>query len=125
MMDELHEHGLGSYITEFISGGLKNYAYRLYSPSTDQYHQVIKGQDRKKGKLINLYKDISEKEGTGAATTKRKFYKFLYNFKNFYKFLWVKVLAHKTLEPLEPNGLTDKRKKGRNNRAAGEKIEDR
>uniref|UniRef100_A0A915IBX8 Uncharacterized protein n=1 Tax=Romanomermis culicivorax TaxID=13658 RepID=A0A915IBX8_ROMCU len=42
MMEELCEYGLGSYITKFVSGGPKNYAYRLYSPSTDQYHHLIK-----------------------------------------------------------------------------------
>uniref|UniRef100_A0A915HF12 Uncharacterized protein n=1 Tax=Romanomermis culicivorax TaxID=13658 RepID=A0A915HF12_ROMCU len=38
MTNELREHGPGSYITEFVSGGPKNYAYRLYTPSTKQYH---------------------------------------------------------------------------------------
>uniref|UniRef100_A0A915JF24 Uncharacterized protein n=1 Tax=Romanomermis culicivorax TaxID=13658 RepID=A0A915JF24_ROMCU len=42
MTDELCEYGPGSYITEFISGGPKNYAYRMYAPSTKQYHDAIK-----------------------------------------------------------------------------------
>uniref|UniRef100_A0A915L296 Uncharacterized protein n=1 Tax=Romanomermis culicivorax TaxID=13658 RepID=A0A915L296_ROMCU len=35
-------HNTGSYITKFISPGPKNYTYSLYSPSTKQYHHMIK-----------------------------------------------------------------------------------
>uniref|UniRef100_A0A915HZC3 Uncharacterized protein n=1 Tax=Romanomermis culicivorax TaxID=13658 RepID=A0A915HZC3_ROMCU len=42
MTNELPEYGPGPYITEFVSGGPKNYVYRLHTPSTKQYHQVIK-----------------------------------------------------------------------------------
>uniref|UniRef100_A0A915KI22 Uncharacterized protein n=1 Tax=Romanomermis culicivorax TaxID=13658 RepID=A0A915KI22_ROMCU len=38
MMDELCEYGIEFYITKFVRGGPKNYAYKLYGPSTDQYH---------------------------------------------------------------------------------------
>ncbi|KAK5650119.1 hypothetical protein RI129_001148 [Pyrocoelia pectoralis] len=42
MTDELECYGPGSYITEFVSGGPKNYAYLVYSPSKDTIFQVCK-----------------------------------------------------------------------------------
>uniref|UniRef100_A0A915J5M7 Neurabin-1 n=1 Tax=Romanomermis culicivorax TaxID=13658 RepID=A0A915J5M7_ROMCU len=36
MMDELCEYGPGSYITEFVSGRPKNYAYKVYSTYSQQ-----------------------------------------------------------------------------------------
>lgn len=42
MTDELAEYGTGSYITEFVSAGPKNYSYTVYSPLTDTYNQTCK-----------------------------------------------------------------------------------
>ncbi|KAG5861794.1 hypothetical protein JTB14_003485 [Gonioctena quinquepunctata] len=42
MTDELDSYGAGSYITEFVSGGPKNYAYTVYSPTKNEYNQVCK-----------------------------------------------------------------------------------
>ncbi|KAG5868585.1 hypothetical protein JTB14_011269 [Gonioctena quinquepunctata] len=42
MTDELDSYGTGSYITEFVSGGSKNYAYTVYSPTKNEYNQVCK-----------------------------------------------------------------------------------
>lgn len=43
LTDELEtEYGHGSYISEIVSGGPKNYAYRVYSPLSTQTHEVCK-----------------------------------------------------------------------------------
>ena len=45
LTDELEEFGAGSYIQEFVSGGPKNYAFLVYSPSTGTrtYKCKVKG----------------------------------------------------------------------------------
>jgi len=35
--DELEESGSGSFIQEFVSGGPKNYAFSVFSPSTGKH----------------------------------------------------------------------------------------
>lgn len=42
MTDELEEYGAGSYITEFVSGGPKNYSYKVHSTQDNQEHVVCK-----------------------------------------------------------------------------------
>lgn len=43
MTDELEkDYGIGSYIIEFVSGGPKNYAYKVFSPTTGKTHVVVK-----------------------------------------------------------------------------------
>lgn len=42
LTDELLEYGTGSYITEFVSGGPKNYAYKVFTPSTQAEQTVCK-----------------------------------------------------------------------------------
>lgn len=42
LTDELECYGPGSYISEFVCGGPKNYAYRVYSPARDEYSHVCK-----------------------------------------------------------------------------------
>jgi len=42
MTDELSAYGPGSYISEFVSGGPKNYAFRIYTPSTGKTKEVVK-----------------------------------------------------------------------------------
>jgi len=42
LTDELEEYGTGSYVTEFISAGPKNYSYKVYSTNDKKIHQVIK-----------------------------------------------------------------------------------
>ena len=42
LTDELAEYGEGSYITEFVSAGPKNYSYKVYSTNDLKIHQVIK-----------------------------------------------------------------------------------
>lgn len=42
MTDELEGYGPGSYIIEFVSGGPKNYSYKVYSPTTNETHIVVK-----------------------------------------------------------------------------------
>ncbi|XP_030762206.1 uncharacterized protein LOC115887022 [Sitophilus oryzae] len=42
MTDELEGYGEGSYIDEFVSGGPKNYAYKVYSPKTGEYFITCK-----------------------------------------------------------------------------------
>lgn len=42
MTNELSVYGPDSYITEFVSAGPKNYAYKVYSPTTNEYHQTCK-----------------------------------------------------------------------------------
>nr|XP_023024974.1 uncharacterized protein LOC111513046 [Leptinotarsa decemlineata] len=42
MNDELSEYGNGSYITDFVSGGPKLYAYRVYSPMRNKTFDIIK-----------------------------------------------------------------------------------
>ncbi|XP_023312242.1 uncharacterized protein LOC108915368 [Anoplophora glabripennis] len=42
MTDELEECGPGSYITEFVSGGTKNYAYKVFSTSDNEEKVVCK-----------------------------------------------------------------------------------
>lgn len=36
MTDELEDYGEGSYITEFVSGGPKNYAYKVWSTKNEK-----------------------------------------------------------------------------------------
>lgn len=42
MTDELKDYGPGSYIKEFVSGGPKNYTYKIYSTKDNRNHFVIK-----------------------------------------------------------------------------------
>ncbi|XP_030757090.1 uncharacterized protein LOC115882961 [Sitophilus oryzae] len=42
MTDELEGYGEGSYIDEFVSGGPKNYTYKVYSPKTGEYSITCK-----------------------------------------------------------------------------------
>ncbi len=42
LTDELLEYGEGSYVTEFISAGPKNYSYKIYSTKDQKIHQAIK-----------------------------------------------------------------------------------
>ncbi|KAG5885995.1 hypothetical protein JTB14_025389 [Gonioctena quinquepunctata] len=42
MTDELSEYGEGSYITDFVSGGPKLYAYRVYSTLKNETLDIIK-----------------------------------------------------------------------------------
>lgn len=42
MTDELECFGVGSYITEFVSGGPKNYAYKVFSTNTKTEEAVCK-----------------------------------------------------------------------------------
>lgn len=42
MTDELLCFGRGSYITEFVPGGPKNYAYKVYLPTTDTTFTKVK-----------------------------------------------------------------------------------
>lgn len=42
MTDELEKYGEGSYITEFVSGGPKNYSFRAFSPTTGKTHTTVK-----------------------------------------------------------------------------------
>ncbi|XP_030758042.1 uncharacterized protein LOC115883772 [Sitophilus oryzae] len=42
MTDELEGYGEGSYIDEFVSGGPKNYAYKVYSPKSGEYSITCK-----------------------------------------------------------------------------------
>ncbi|KAJ8981044.1 hypothetical protein NQ317_018016 [Molorchus minor] len=42
MTDELESYGSGSYISEFVSGGLKNYAYKVFSTNKQQDEIVCK-----------------------------------------------------------------------------------
>jgi hypothetical protein len=42
LTDELTEYGEGSYITEFISAGPKNYSYKVLSTHDQKIHQVVK-----------------------------------------------------------------------------------
>lgn len=57
MTDVLEKHGSGSYITEFTSGGPKNYAYRVFTPSTAETSEECKVKGINityaKSKLIN------------------------------------------------------------------------
>lgn len=42
LTNELTEYGTDSYITEFVSGGPKNYAFKVYSPSTEKENTICK-----------------------------------------------------------------------------------
>lgn len=42
MTDELETYGPGSYIIEFVSGGPKNYSYKVYSPTKNMTITVVK-----------------------------------------------------------------------------------
>lgn len=42
LTDELECYGPNSYITEFVCGGPKNYAYKVYSPSSNLTKEVCK-----------------------------------------------------------------------------------
>lgn len=44
MTDELEVYGPGSYITEFISGGPKSYAYEVFTPETGAKNYVCKAK---------------------------------------------------------------------------------
>jgi hypothetical protein len=44
LTDELIEFGEGSYITEFVSGGPKNYAFQVFSPLTNSVNYVVKAK---------------------------------------------------------------------------------
>ena len=52
MTDELEKpYGAGSYITEFVSGGPKNYAYKVYSTNTKT---VIVGDCKVRGITLDF-----------------------------------------------------------------------
>ena len=42
LTDELADYGAGSYLTEFISAGPKNYCYKIFGTKDQQIHTVIK-----------------------------------------------------------------------------------
>jgi hypothetical protein len=42
MTDELVDYGVGSYATEFVSGGPKNYALKVYSTTKNAYTYICK-----------------------------------------------------------------------------------
>ena len=42
LTDELSAYGEGSYMTEFISAGPKNYSYKVFGTKDQKIHQVIK-----------------------------------------------------------------------------------
>lgn len=42
MTDELECYGSGSFITEFVCGGPKNYAYKVFSTKNNEFHTVCK-----------------------------------------------------------------------------------
>ncbi|KAK9720169.1 hypothetical protein QE152_g22256 [Popillia japonica] len=69
MTDELECYGGGSYITTFASGGPKLYAYRVYSPTQDKYHDTIKVKgitiNHNTSKIVNFQTlcDMVLKEG--------------------------------------------------------------
>jgi hypothetical protein len=42
MTDELEEYGCGSYITEFVCGGPKNYAFKVFSTKDNTKKQCVK-----------------------------------------------------------------------------------
>jgi hypothetical protein len=42
LANELAKYGPGSYITEFISAGCKNYAYRFYNQKENKHDTVVK-----------------------------------------------------------------------------------
>jgi len=42
MTDELRDYGPGSYITEFVSGGPKNYSFKVYSTKHRKFFYVTK-----------------------------------------------------------------------------------
>jgi len=42
MTNELKDYGADSYITEFASGGPKNYGYKIYSTNDGQQHTSVK-----------------------------------------------------------------------------------
>ncbi len=44
LTDELTEYGPGSYITEFVSGGPKNYAFEVFSPQSNSRKYVVKAK---------------------------------------------------------------------------------
>lgn len=44
LTDELAEYGEGSFITEFVSGGPKNYAFEVFSPQTKSKHYLVKAK---------------------------------------------------------------------------------
>lgn len=58
LKDELEEFGPGSYIIEFFSGGPKNYAFKVYSPTTNKITTVCKVKgvtlNYKNSKLVNF-----------------------------------------------------------------------
>ncbi|XP_018576210.1 uncharacterized protein LOC108914802 [Anoplophora glabripennis] len=60
MTDELEEYGQGSFITQFVSGGPKLYAYRVYLPEKNEYHDTIKAKgitiNHKTSKTVNFEK---------------------------------------------------------------------
>ncbi|KAK5638665.1 hypothetical protein RI129_012960 [Pyrocoelia pectoralis] len=58
MTNELECYGPGSYITEFASGGPKNYAFVAYSPTKNKYFQTCKVKgisiNHEASKLVNF-----------------------------------------------------------------------
>jgi predicted MarR family transcription regulator len=42
LTDELEEYGEGSYLTEFVSAGPKNYSYKVYSTRDKRIHEIVK-----------------------------------------------------------------------------------
>ncbi|KAK4874279.1 hypothetical protein RN001_013639 [Aquatica leii] len=79
MKDELEEYGSGSYIDEFVSGGPKNYSFKIYTPTTDTYNTVCKVKgitlNYKNSKVINFEKIremVCENGATVHVNTDRK-----------------------------------------------------
>ncbi|KAJ8953532.1 hypothetical protein NQ317_000050 [Molorchus minor] len=58
MTDELQSYGVGSYITEFVSGGPKNYAYKVFSTEDKEDKVVCKvkgiGLNYSASRLVNF-----------------------------------------------------------------------
>ena len=58
MTDELESYGIGSYITEFVSGGPKNYSFKVFSTNTntEEYVCKVKGicMDHDSSQIVNF-----------------------------------------------------------------------
>ena len=70
MTDELEsDYGTDSYITRFVSGGPKNYAFEVYSPNTGSVHTTMKVRgihlNYAVSRLVNFELLLSMVKGTG------------------------------------------------------------
>ena len=70
MTDELEsDYGTGSYITRFVSGGPKNYAFEVYSPRMERTYTTMKVRgihlNYAVSKLVNFDLLLSMVKGTG------------------------------------------------------------